>query len=63
MGVVVVWTDNTAAFAGASIGVSNILRDDDDNEAYYGANVDVRQILRGYRPHVGALRLRAALAG
>lgn len=46
-GDVVVWTDTEGAFAGASVGVSDINRDEEENRAYYGKNVSARQILTG----------------
>jgi lipid-binding SYLF domain-containing protein len=46
-GDVVLWSDTEGAFVGASLGVSNINSDEDQNDAFYGRDITARQILTG----------------
>ena len=44
---VIMWSDTEGAFAGASLGGSEINFDADENRAYYGQEVTAQQILSG----------------
>lgn len=61
-GDVIVWSDTEGAFAGASIGVSDINRDEDENHAYYGQQVSAKQILTGKVSQMRAQNLKDALS-
>jgi lipid-binding SYLF domain-containing protein len=61
-GDVVVWSDTEGAFVGAAIGVSDINRDDDEIEAYYGPGADAEQVLSGSVSRDRAASLRDALS-
>jgi len=64
MGDIVVWSDTEGAFAGATIGVRGINRDEDEIEAFYGTGANAREILRGNRDsEQRAQPLRDALSG
>jgi len=61
MGDVVLWSDTTGAYAGLSLGVTDVSYDDDANRAYYRAsNVSAQRILNGEvmnpRPSAGQLK-------
>lgn len=57
-GDVVLWSDTAGAFAGASVGISDIARDDDENRGYYNRQVNTTQIITGAvsNPHAESLR-------
>lgn len=61
-GDVILWSDTEGAFAGASIGVSDINRDEDENHAYYGKKASAKEILTGRVGEMRAQNLRDALA-
>jgi lipid-binding SYLF domain-containing protein len=44
---VVVWSDTKGAFAGASFGVTQISRDEDQNQAYYNRTVSAQDVFTG----------------
>jgi len=46
-GDVILWTDTEGLFAGAEVAVDGIAADDEANEAWYGPQVTVAQILEG----------------
>jgi lipid-binding SYLF domain-containing protein len=57
---VIVWSDTKGAFAGASVGISDIEWDDDANQAYYQKkDVTTQQILDGTvtNPHSNVLQM------
>jgi lipid-binding SYLF domain-containing protein len=60
-GDVIVWADTEGLFAGASIGVSGIIRDEDENRAYYDKSISVEQVLSGVAKNPDAQMLREAL--
>lgn len=55
---VVLWSDTQGLFAGASVAVKDIRRDDDENEAYYDRQTTPQQIVAGSvkNPHADDLR-------
>jgi len=61
-GDVVLWSDTKGAFVGASIGVSDIKRDQAENTAFYGRQLTPKQILGGQVNEQKAGSLRQALA-
>lgn len=62
-GDVIVWSDTEGLFAGAAIGVTDVNRDEDENAAYYGQDVDAQQILSGNVADDRSQTLRDALSG
>lgn len=64
-GDVIVWSDTEGLFAGASLGISGIVRDEAENrayyDAYYGQKVSVEQVLSGALENPDAQKLRDAL--
>jgi lipid-binding SYLF domain-containing protein len=60
-GDVIVWADTEGLFAGASIGVSGMVRDEDEIRAYYDQSISVKQVLSGVAKNPDAQMLRAAL--
>ncbi|KAF0095519.1 MAG: hypothetical protein E1N59_1014 [Puniceicoccaceae bacterium 5H] len=55
---VIAWTDTEGLFGEASIGISDITWDDEENAAFYGQQVSAREILSGdvKNPHNNPLR-------
>lgn len=62
-GDVIVWSETKGAFAGASVGISDISQDEEENEAYHGQDVDARDILSGNVSTDRGQELRDALTG
>jgi lipid-binding SYLF domain-containing protein len=60
---VIVWSDTEGAFVGATIGVRNINRDEDEIAAFYGPEASSEDILSGNRTSDRARRLQDALSG
>ena len=61
-GDVVLWSDTVGAYAGATVGVSDINFNNDENRAYYGPGATFRDVLAG-RAHVpGTGMLKRALS-
>lgn len=60
---VVVWSDVKGAYAGATIGATNIAEDKDQNKAYYGQQATVNQILKSQVHNAGAKSLVSSLPG
>lgn len=60
-GDVIVWSDLKGAFAGASVGVKDVKRDEDENQAFYGRAVEPSDILTGKVTTARAEPLRNAL--
>ena len=58
---VVMWSDTEGLFAGASIGVSAIARDDAENEAYYGRRTTPQEIFGEVVSNKNATSLRETL--
>lgn len=46
-GDVILWSDTEGAFAGVSLGASDVNWDDEENAAYYGRSVTANEILNG----------------
>lgn len=46
-GDVVFWSDTKGAFGGAALGATNIAFDEEETHAYYGKEVDAREVLDG----------------
>src|SRR5690606_23974863 len=44
---VILWSDTEGAFAGATLGATNISWDDDENPAYYGKPITPADVLGG----------------
>ena len=62
-GDIVLWSDTAGAYVGATISVTNINWDDDNNRVYYGAKVDMDRIIGGQVGNAKADTLRNALQG
>lgn len=62
-GDIVMWTDNSGAYAGANVSVTDLNWADNNNEAYYGRKVQPDQILAGNVNSPDAATLKNALAG
>ncbi|CCD91554.1 hypothetical protein BRAO375_1590017 [Bradyrhizobium sp. ORS 375] len=62
-GDIVMWSNTSGAYVGATISVTDINWDDDNNRTYYGRNVDMTKILDGAVSNAGAHDLKAALPG
>lgn len=62
-GDVVFWSDDEGAFAGVSLGVSGIHRDDDENQAYYHEPVKLGDVLSGRIASRDAAEVRGELSG
>ena len=61
-GDVVVWSDTEGLFAGVALSISDIVWDEDENRAYYGANVTPGSVLAGKQEqHAEAQALTSAL--
>jgi lipid-binding SYLF domain-containing protein len=60
---IVVWSSAEGAFAGATIGLRGISRDDDEIAAFYGPGANAREILAGARDNPRADRFQSALTG
>ncbi|WNO54495.1 lipid-binding SYLF domain-containing protein [Stakelama saccharophila] len=46
-GDIIMWSDTEGAYAGATVSVTDINWDDENNRAYYGRDVEPRQVLTG----------------
>lgn len=62
-GDVIVWSDQGGAFAGATVGASDISIDRDKNHAYYTKPVDLEAILEGEVENPHPKRLQEKLPG
>jgi len=60
-GDIILWSDTAGAYAGATIGVSDLNWDDDNNQAYYGKQVQPQQVLTGQVTNPNAAQLQQAL--
>lgn len=60
-GDVIVWSDTKGLFAGGSLGISGVVRDEDENRAYYEQKTSVEQVLSGRAKNPHAQMLRDAL--
>jgi SH3 domain-containing YSC84-like protein 1 len=58
---VILWSDAEGAFAGASLGVTDIAWNDDENAAWYGQPVDAAGILSGSVTSLQADNVKSAL--
>jgi SH3 domain-containing YSC84-like protein 1 len=62
-GDIIMWSDNSGAYAGADISVTDLNWADDNNQSYYGRKVQPDQILAGDVDTPDAAKLKSALAG
>lgn len=62
-GDIVLWSDTEGAFAGATVSVSNISWDEEENRAYYGKEVTPPDIITGRVDNPAARTLKTALPG
>ena len=62
-GDIVMWSDTAGAYAGATVSVSDVNWDDDNNRQYYGKQVDISKILNGDVSNAQADELKQALPG
>lgn len=62
-GDVIVWSDTKGAFAGATVGVTDIRRDKDENRALYGRTMTTEDVLAGRLTTRLAKPLHDALSG
>lgn len=60
-GDIVVWSDQSGAFAGASISGADITQNTTQDHSYYGKQVDAQQILNGKATNKQAEMLKQAL--
>jgi lipid-binding SYLF domain-containing protein len=61
-GDIVFWSDTEGAYAGATVGITDLNWDDGNNQAYYGTKVDPSQIISGKLAADKAEALKAALS-
>jgi lipid-binding SYLF domain-containing protein len=61
-GDVIVWVDTKGAFANATIGVTDIRRDESDTKAFYKRTATVKEILNGAVTSTQADTLKQALS-
>lgn len=62
-GDIVMWSNTKGAYAGATISVSDINWDDDNNQGYYGKSVSPKQIINGKIKADKGASLKSALKG
>jgi len=62
-GDIIMWTDNSGAYAGTNVSVTDLNWADNNNQAYYGRKVQPDQILAGNIDSPDATALKDALAG
>lgn len=62
-GDIIVWSDQSGAFAGASISGADISQNASQDHHYYGKQVDATQILNGHARNARTDTLRKELAG
>jgi lipid-binding SYLF domain-containing protein len=62
-GDIIMWTDNSGAYAGATVSVTDLNWADNNNQAYYGRKVQPDKILAGDINTPDATTLKGALAG
>jgi len=62
-GDIIMWTDNSGAYAGANVSVTDLNWADRNNQAYYGHKVQPDKILAGNINTPDATALKDALAG
>jgi lipid-binding SYLF domain-containing protein len=60
-GDIVMWTDTSGAYVGATASVTDINWSDSNNRAYYGKKTDMTQILNGAVTNASANELTSAL--
>lgn len=60
-GDIVIWSNQSGAFAGAEVSGANITQNTAEDHAYYGQHVDARQILEGKATTAKAEKLRSDL--
>jgi lipid-binding SYLF domain-containing protein len=61
-GDIILWSDTSGAYAGATISVGDLNWDDGNNQAYYGSKVEPRQVLTGKVTNPKAAPLQQALS-
>jgi lipid-binding SYLF domain-containing protein len=62
-GDIILWSNTSGAYAGATISVTDVNWADGNNKAYYGRKVDPSKILAGDVTTPDAAKLKAALPG
>lgn len=62
-GDIFMWSNTSGAYVGATISVTDINWDDDNNRQYYGRDVDMTKILNGSVSNAAARPLKASLPG
>jgi lipid-binding SYLF domain-containing protein len=62
-GDIVMWSDTAGAYVGATISVTDVNWDDQNNRRYYGKSVDMTKILNGAVSNANAAELKKALPG
>ena len=60
---IILWSDTSGAYVGATINVTDVNWDDSNNRKYYGTNVDMTKIINGSVSNAGADPLRSELPG
>lgn len=62
-GDIVMWSNTSGAYVGATVSVTDVNWDDQNNRQYYGQNVDMTKILNGSASNAKASELIKALPG
>lgn len=62
-GDIVVWSDQSGAFAGADVSGADLSQNTSEDHAYYGKQVDANQILHGQAVNSQADKLKTELPG
>lgn len=60
-GDIIFWTDTSGAYVGATVSVSDIGWDSENNQAYYGKKVSAKEVLAGRVQGPNASQLKSAL--
>jgi SH3 domain-containing YSC84-like protein 1 len=60
-GDIIMWSDNPGLYASANVSVSDVAWDADNNQAFYGDNVNMTKILNGTVQNAAAGPLKQAL--
>jgi len=60
---IILWSDTSGAYVGATISVTDVNWDDSNNRNYYGKNVDMTRIIDGSVSNAGAEKLQSQLPG
>lgn len=60
-GDIILWSNTSGAYAGATVSVTDVNWDDNNNAAYYGSSVQPQQVLTGMVNNPKSAPLKAAL--